>query len=157
MHPLINSGDVRTIFADCLLNCGLKSYIDFKDIISLRGVNKDLRDNIVNVNTMIISDIHNLYKLIGYNNGDNTDMLSLFKFTLDDIRSKNNLALRHACKNGYLNTAKYLVGKGLNVDDMRARNNYALRWACENGHLYVVKYLVGKGLDVNDMWGQNKY
>src|SRR3989338_7549375 len=50
-----------------------------------------------------------------------------------------------ACKNGDLNTIKYLVSHGV---DIRYDDDYVVRLASKYGHLEVVKYLVEQGADI---------
>ena len=62
-------------------------------------------------------------------------------FSLDDIRTNNNEALRYTCRNGHLEVVKYLIAQGLTLDDISTNDNEALKSACKYGHLEIVEYL----------------
>lgn len=47
-----------------------------------------------------------------------------------------------ACRNGYLQVAKYLFKKYRNNINIHTDNEYAFRSACENGHIELVKWLL---------------
>jgi len=62
--------------------------------------------------------------------------------TWEQVRDNNNLALRMACRNGYLNMAQWLTEHfGLTPADARMWNNEALRWACRHGRLDMALWL----------------
>lgn len=79
--------------------------------------------------------------------------------TTDDARVFGNYALRHACINGHLATAQWLVGRfDLTAEDIRACDNEALRYVCANGHLKIVQWIVVKfGLTAADARAFNNY
>jgi ankyrin repeat protein len=39
--------------------------------------------------------------------------------TVDNLRSDNNLAIRHASRNGHLDVVKFLYSQDLNLDDLK--------------------------------------
>jgi hypothetical protein len=56
-----------------------------------------------------------------------------------DVHADDNGAFRAACRNGHLETVKWLVGLG--GVDVHADNDYPLG-ACRNGKLEVVRWLL---------------
>ncbi len=75
--------------------------------------------------------------------------LDIVKFLVENganINANNDYALGCASRNGYLDIVKFLVENGANV---RASDDYALRYASENGHLSIVKLLVKNGANIH--------
>jgi hypothetical protein len=70
-----------------------------------------------------------------------------FQLTIQDVRSRDNEALRYAAFYGNLPVVKYLCeyrdrdNRQLTIQDVRSEDNEALRYAALNGHLPVVVYL----------------
>lgn len=70
--------------------------------------------------------------------------------TLENIRSKDNLALRIASEYGHVDVLKELKKCGLTVEDLRSKNNFALQAAAENGHVEVLQEMKKWGLTTED-------
>ncbi len=77
------------------------------------------------------------------------DKIETFKYLISkglDIHIDNDIPLRYASRNGYLDIVKFLVENGANIN---ANNDYALGGASENGYLDIVKFLVENGANIN--------
>jgi len=74
--------------------------------------------------------------------------VSTFQYLLDqgaDIHAiANKKVFRWACKNGYLEVAKWLWQLGNEISspiNIHAHDEYAFRYACEKGHLEIAQWL----------------
>jgi ankyrin repeat protein len=56
-------------------------------------------------------------------------------------------AFQLACRNGHLEVAKYLLGRGADVDAKGYFGGTGLHWAAINGHADVVDWLLDNGAD----------
>ncbi|OTB18705.1 hypothetical protein K445DRAFT_19308 [Daldinia sp. EC12] len=63
-------------------------------------------------------------------------------------------ALQIACKKGYLNLAKQLIGLGanINVDRSPWQNRSALECAAENGRIDMIQLLLSSGASTTGRW-----
>jgi hypothetical protein len=83
-----------------------------------------------------------------------------FKITGDDVRYKDNRALRAACEKGDLNQLKWFVQHfGLNKADVCGKNellNQALNVACIHNHTLTVQWMFETfSLDIDDLYLSN--
>ena len=72
--------------------------------------------------------------------------------TTQDLKARDNYAIKQVCQNGHLDILRYLVSQaGLTVKDLGAENNYALINAYKSGQMEVVSYLISAGLLVDSL------
>ena len=70
-----------------------------------------------------------------------------------NIHTDDELAFRWSCRNGHIETVKYLVELGNQPNyqqiNIHANTEEAFRWSCRNGHIETVKYLIELGTQPN--------
>ncbi|XP_076268661.1 transient receptor potential cation channel subfamily A member 1-like [Rhynchophorus ferrugineus] len=72
------------------------------------------------------------------------------KIIYEALDSRGNSILHVACRNGYLDTVKYLVEeKRFDLEVKNYDQETPLKQACEIGRIDCVKYLISKGASVN--------
>ena len=69
------------------------------------------------------------------------------------IHPYHHSILSHACKNGFIDLAKWIIGKGL---DIRFRYNAALRKALKYGHYELADLLIANGADISDYYSYKR-
>lgn len=64
----------------------------------------------------------------------------------DELRERNNFAMRCASLFGHLHVVKYLVEQGA---DVTSKDNAAIEQASSRGNIKIVEYLIENGADIN--------
>ncbi len=136
----------------------LKYHLRNNNFIMKLNKNSLLRESVIynryDIFLFLIEEGANIYEKNGYFHEslletacyNNCKDIVKYLVTKVDIHKGNNIALRIACLNGYIDIVKILVEHGANIRDFEDR---ALRWSCENGHFEVAEFLLDNGSPVN--------
>jgi antitoxin component HigA of HigAB toxin-antitoxin module len=71
-------------------------------------------------------------------------LVGIYRLTIDDLRTDDNIILLSSCEYGHLEIVKYLINTfDLKVEDTKGIDDHdALQISCATGHLEIIKFLV---------------
>ncbi len=110
-----------------------------------------------------IKDLRKINKVNGYRyllDGSRQGRLDQVIISLKngaDIHMNNDIALREASENSYLDIVKYLVELKPDGANIHAQDDYALRMASRHGYLDIVRYLVELKPDGANIHAEDDY